>query len=215
MNILISKVVLRACAAVALASALLGCAYQASTISVNKQQHEPIKLGAMEFIFVPAGFGSPQARSALASAGYHTGVFDREFHQTVKKVFLANGIDATVVRPGQLDAAPQLPYRMVVRPVSLTVQTGSMGTYSYMNMDITLHQRGVAQPIWAGALSLPMNQGLIHEINYGNFALGVLDGLQASGVAALPKGHAVTPNGNKNYRLDVPTVLNDRSATGG
>lgn len=214
-NIFLANLLLRACAAVALVAALAGCAHQASTISVNKQQQEPIKLGAMEFVFMPAGFDSPKARGELAGVGYHTGVFAHELSRVVKKVFLANGIDATMLRPGDASPVPPPPYRMVTRPTSLTTQTGNMGSFTTMDMVVTLQQHGVTQPVWTGALSIPVSQGQMYEVNYGNFALAVLNALQTSGVAALPQGHAVTPNGNKNYRLDVPTVLTDKSATGG
>ena len=215
MTFSIKEALLQTCVVVALIFALGGCAHQASTISINKQQQEPIKLSAMEFVFMPAGFDSPQARGALAGAGYHTGVFAHELSRIVKKVFLANGIDATMLRQGEASPVPPPPYRMVARPTSLTTQTGNMGSYTTMDMVVTLQQHGVTQPVWTGALSIPVSLGQIYEVNYGNFALGVLNALQTSGVAALPNGYAITPNGNKNYRLDVPTVLTDKSATGG
>lgn len=211
----IKNVLRRIGAIAALTFLLAGCAHQASTIGINKQQQEPVKLGTMDFVFIPAGFDSPKARGELASVGYHTGVFAREFSQTIKKVFLANGIDARMQRPEHASTLPQPPYRMVARPTSLTTQSSGMNSYTTMDMVVTLHQHGVTLPIWQGVLSMPVSVGQIHDVSYGNFALAVLNALQTSGVAALPNGYAITPNGNKNYRLDVPTVLTDKSATGG
>lgn len=214
MNLLISNVVLRACAAVALASALLGCAHQASTISVNKQQKEPIKLEKVEFVFVPVTFENAQKGGPLFDASHYNGAFAHELGRTIKSVFLANGIDATILRPGHASSINPPPYRIVARPTKLMVHTGTYGSYTSLNVNVILHQRGVAEPIWVGTQSMPVSATRIREEVFGNFAMAVLNGLQTSGVAVLPQGHAVSPKGNKNYMLDVPTLRTDRSADG-
>lgn len=205
MNILISNVVLRACAAVALASALLGCAHQASTISVNKQQ-DPVRLSAIEFLFVPVEFSGVGHQPELHKVGYYSGQLASDLARSAKSALMANGIEATTLTLRQANATKPQAYRLQVMPTSLKIVTNEKyGTsYSTMELEVSLLEPGRGDVLWKGkrVVDLRASDRRSRDVQFGDMTLAVLNELKSSDVLALPQGYAVSPKGNRSYVLD-------------
>lgn len=184
-------------------SFLAGCSHQLRTTSVNRIDAEPIVLQSVDFLFILSDFsGDADMQKTLRQRGYPNGAYPKELALQVQHAFLTNGVATRFVASSSpIGFTPISDYYLVAKPSSLKVSTSMPSGHKFysFNTDVAFYKRGVTLPIWKGDRFLGLDTD---SSTAGNWSLGILNSLQSNALIVLPKGHAVTSEGNRNYVSD-------------
>lgn len=182
---------------------LLACSHGAKTTSVSVQQSSPVQINKTDFYFRQFNFSPREERDKeyLTKSGYQGQEYAAKLKNEIEITFAANGILANVVvSEGLIAFNPTEEYWLVATPEKLTITQQSAGGRFYdIKVDVAMFKKGSETPIWTGTKNFPITS--LKGIS-GNWTLGLLNELKNSGIISLPRGHAVTPKGNRNYVSD-------------